>query len=101
MHNDLKPILKTSLLFIGASFGINFIVVYFFGFIAAFIVNTVFFVGIMFYIRIKRLGAQRPLGRSYYGNEGIRLRYMCLSCEAEMKGLKCSKCGSKMKKPLF
>jgi rRNA maturation endonuclease Nob1 len=36
-----------------------------------------------------------------YTNSGIKLKYICLSCNAEFNGSKCRKCGSKMKKPIF
>jgi hypothetical protein len=115
MDNTLKPVLKRQLLFIGASLGIYLVVSYFFGFFVAFIVNTALFIGIILYIRKRQNDALRPFGfgdssntntssssSSRYPTESsTKLKYSCLSCGAEVKGSKCKKCGSKMKKPVF
>jgi hypothetical protein len=118
MDNTLKPVLKRQLLFIGASLGIYLVVSYFFGFFVAFIVNTALFIGIILYIRKRQNDALRPFGfgdssntntsssssssSSRYPTESsTKLKYSCLSCGAEVKGSKCKRCGSKMKKPVF
>jgi DNA-directed RNA polymerase subunit RPC12/RpoP len=36
-----------------------------------------------------------------YSNAGVKIKYVCLSCGSEVKGTKCGKCGSNMKKPQF
>jgi hypothetical protein len=115
MDNTLKPVLKRQLLFIGASLGIYLVVSYFFGFFVAFIVNTALFIGIILYIRKRQNDALRSFGfgdtssntntssssRRYPTESSTKLKYSCLSCGAEVKGSKCKKCGSKMKKPVF
>jgi hypothetical protein len=104
MDGSLKPVIRRQLLFMGMSLGIYLVVTYFFGFLAGFIANTAVLVAVMFLIRKKRPNALRLFGfsnESTYSNQEIRLKYSCLSCGAEVKGLECDKCGSKMKKPRF
>jgi hypothetical protein len=104
MDENLKPLIKRQLLLIGASFGIYLIVTYFFGFMAGFIANIAVLLAIVFFIRRKQPNALRMFGfsnRSTYSNHEIKLKYSCLACGAEVKGLECDKCGSKMKKPIF
>ena len=113
MDNTLKPVLKRQVLFIGASLGIYLVISYFFGFLVAFIVNTALFIGIILYIRKRQTDALRSFGfgdssntntssSSRYPTESsTKLKYSCLSCGAEVKGSKCKRCGSKMKKPVF
>ena len=105
MDSTMKPVLKRQLLVIGASLGAGLVVTYFFGFFIGLAVNIAVMMGIIFYIRRKQLGALRSLG---FGNEsaggygsGTKLKYVCLSCGAEVKGARCGSCGSNMKKPLF
>jgi hypothetical protein len=101
----MKPVLKRQLLVIGASLGAGLVVTYFFGFFIGLAVNIAVMMGIIFYIRRKQLGALRSLG---FGSESAggyggstKLKYVCLSCGAEVKGARCGSCGSNMKKPLF
>ena len=107
MDSALKPVLKRQLLFIGASLGTGLIVSYFFGFLIGLAANVAVLVGMMFYIRRKQLRALRSFGFSNetmgggYSNAGVKIKYICLSCGSEMKGSRCGKCGSNMKKPLF
>ncbi|MEM3095082.1 MAG: hypothetical protein QXX64_05535 [Nitrososphaera sp.] len=110
MDSTLRPVLKRQLLVIGASLGAGLVFAYFFGFLIGLAVNIAVMIGIIFYIRRKQLGALRSLG---FGNEtagggygggggfGDKLKYVCLSCGAEVKGARCGRCGSNMKKPLF
>jgi hypothetical protein len=105
MDSTMKPVLKRQLLVIGASLGAGLVVTYFFGFFIGLAVNIAVMMGIIFYIRRKQLGALRSLG---FGSEsaggyggGTKLKYVCLSCGAEVKGARCGSCGSNMKKPLF
>lgn len=104
MDSSLKPVLKRQLLVIGASLGAGLIVSYFYGFFAGLAVNMAVLIGLIFYIRRKQLKALREFGFSDeaggYSNS-VKLKYICLSCGAEVKGAKCDKCGSNMKKPLF
>jgi hypothetical protein len=96
-------------LFIGASLGIYLLLTYFFGFLVGFIVNTALFIGIILYIRKRQTDALRSFGFSdnnttssqYPIQASTKLKYSCLSCGTEVKGSKCKKCGSKMKKVVF
>jgi hypothetical protein len=108
MNNSLKLIIKRQLLFMGVSLGIYFVVTYFFGFMAGFMVNLIVFLAVMFFIRRKQLTLRsfdldnkRISGSNRFPRHEVNLKYSCLSCSAEVKGLECNKCGSKMKKPLF
>jgi len=104
MDSTLRPMLKRQLLVIGASLGAGLVFTYFFGFFIGLAVNIVVMVAIIFYIRRKQLGALRSLGFSDEtagGYGSTRLKYVCLSCGAEVKGARCGSCGSNMKKPLF
>jgi hypothetical protein len=107
MDSTLKPIIKLQLLFIGASLGISLLLTYLFGFIAGITLNILIFIGIIFYIRRRQMKALRTFGFSDervgrgYTNSGVKLKYICLSCNAEFNDSKCRKCGSKMKKPIF
>lgn len=104
MDSSLKPILKRQLLVIGASLGAGLLFTYFFGFFIGLAVNVAVLIGIIFYIRRKEISALRSLGFSNETAGGYgtgRLKYICLSCGAEVKGARCGSCGSNMKKPLF
>lgn len=107
MDSTLKPIIKLQLLFIGASLGISILLTYLFGFIVGIALNIVIFIGIIFYIRRRQMKALRTFGFSDeqvgrgHTNSAAKLKYLCLSCSAEVNGSKCRKCGSKMKKPVF
>jgi hypothetical protein len=92
------------MLIIGASLGIGLLVTFLTGNVLIGLgVNIAIMVGLIFYIRRKQLGALRTLGLgdSGSGYSGGKLKYVCLSCGAEVKGSKCGSCGSNMKKPLF
>jgi hypothetical protein len=107
MDSTLRPVLKRQLLVIGASFGAGLVFTYFFGFFIGLMVNIAVMIGVVFYIRRRQLSALRSLGfgdgigGGGYGDTGIKLKYVCLSCGAEVKGARCGRCGSNMKKPLF
>jgi hypothetical protein len=107
MDSTLTPVLKRQLLFIGASLGAGLVFTYFFGFFVGLAANIAVLLGVMFYIRRKQLNALQSLGFSDetagrgYMSGGTKLKYICLSCGEEVKGVKCGKCGSNMKKPLF
>ena len=106
MDSTLKPVLKRQMLLIGASLGAGLLVTYLTGSVLIGLgVNIAIMLGLIFYIRRKQLGALRKLGlggdsTGGYGG-GTKLKYVCLSCGAEVKGAKCGSCGSNMKKPLF
>ena len=107
MDSTLTPAVKRQLLFIGASLGISLVLTYFFGFLLGFALNIAIFIGIIFYIRKKQTKGLRSFGFSDeragggYTNSGTGLKYVCLSCDAKVSGSRCSRCGSKMKKPVF
>jgi len=112
MNNTLKPILKRQLLFIGGSLAACFVISYVFGYFIGIILNMAIFVGILFYIRKKQTGALKSLGFSdekaggegfsWFSNGSVKVRYICLGCGAEIDSINsCSKCGSRMKKPIF
>jgi hypothetical protein len=112
MNNPLIPLLKRPLLLIGVGIGIYLVVSYFFGLLVGFIVNTALFIGIIFYIRKKQTAGLRLFGFDDNNNNSnsndrydidtnTKLKYICISCRAEVKGSKCKKCGSKIKKPIF
>jgi hypothetical protein len=107
MVGNLRPDLRRQLMFIGGSLGLSLLFTYLFGFLVGFVLNLVFFVGIMFYIRSKQLRALKSfgfsderVGRGFFSGR-TELKYSCLSCGAEVKGARCKKCGSSMKKPIF
>lgn len=107
MDSTLKPVLKRQILFIGASLGTGLIFSYFFGFMIGLAANVAVLVGIMFYIRRKQLRAMKSFGfgdetaGGGYSNARVKIKYICLACGEEVKGVRCGKCGSNMKKPLF
>ena len=109
MDSTLKPVLKRQVLLIGASLGVGLLVSYFFGFLIGLAANIGVLFGIMFYFRRRQMQAMRAFGFSDetaggargYADSRANLRYICLSCGEEVKGVRCSRCGSKMKKPLF
>ena len=107
MDSTLKPVLKRQILVLGASLGTGIVVSIFFGFLIGLAANIAVLVGIVFYLRRRQLRALRSLGFSDetagggYSNGRVKLRYVCLSCGEEVKGARCGKCGSNMKKPLF
>lgn len=111
INNIIKPILKRQqLLIIGIGVALYFLISYFFGFLIGFMVNTLFLVCFMFHIR--RIDSKNHrtnlvnyrravnIGR-LPADETARLKYICLSCGAEVWDRQCSKCGSKVRKPLF
>src|SRR3954451_15750858 len=111
MNNPLSSSSKRPLILIGAGIGIYLVVSYFLGALIGFIVNTALFIGIIFYIRKKQTAGLRLFGfndnnnsnnNDQYGiDKNAKLKFSCISCDAEVKGAKCKKCGSKMKKPIF
>jgi hypothetical protein len=105
MDSALRPVLKRQLLLMGVGLGVGLLVTYLTGsLLIGLSVNIAVMIGIIFYIRRKQLGALRSLG---FGSEAAggygstKLKYVCLSCGAEVKGARCGSCGSNMKKPLF
>ncbi|HVX01948.1 MAG TPA: hypothetical protein VHA09_02230 [Nitrososphaera sp.] len=107
MDGSLRPVLKRQIMFLAASLGIGLVLTYFFGFLIGMAANVAILVAAIFYIRYrqaKALGSfgfgSDTAGRGHMG-EGVKLKYVCLACGAEVKGMRCSSCGSNMKKPLF
>lgn len=108
MNNPLSPSSKRPLILIGVGIGIYLVVSYILGVLVGFIVNTALFIGIIFYIRKKQTAGSRLFGfddnnnnhsNDQYGiDKKSKLKFSCISCNAEVKGSECKKCGSKMKK---
>jgi len=101
------PVLKRQLLLIGTSIVAGLTLSYFFGFFVGLVANIAILLGIIFYIRRKHLNALKSLGfsdetagRGYMSN-GTKLKYVCISCGKEVKGMRCDSCGSNMEKPIF
>ncbi|MEM2139947.1 hypothetical protein [Nitrososphaera sp.] len=107
MDSSLKPVIKRQVIFVGASLGAGLLLTYFFGFFVGMAANVAIFVAAIFFIRWRQQKALRSLGLGSqtagrgFEQEGVKLKYVCLSCGAEVKGTKCGACGSQMKKPLF
>jgi hypothetical protein len=107
VDSRLKPVLKRQIMLVGASLGVGLLLTYFFGFFVGLAANMAIFIGAIFYIRWRRQKALKSFGFSDetagkgYAGSGMKLKYVCLSCGAEVKGTKCKSCGSGMKKPLF
>jgi hypothetical protein len=106
MDGSLKPVLKRQAIFVGASLGAGLLLTYYFGFLVGLTANIAIFMAAIFFIRwrqqkaLKSLGfGSQTAGRGYEA-QGVKLKYVCLSCGAEVKGDRCS-CGSRMRKPLF
>lgn len=104
MDTTLRLVIKRQILVIGAALGAGLLVTLLTGnVLIGLAVNIAIFIGLIFYIRRKQVGALRTLGlsESSMGYSVDKLKYICLSCGAEVKGSRCSRCGSNMKKPLF
>lgn len=107
MGGTLRPVLKRQILFVGISLAVGLVLTYFFGFIIGLAANIAIFIGAMFFIRYRQLKALGSLGFGSdtagrgYASDRVKLKYICIACGAEVKGAKCSSCGSSMKKPLF
>jgi hypothetical protein len=110
INNIIKPILKRHLLIIGIGAALYFLISYFFGFLIGLIVNTVFLVCFILHIRIIEGQNLRTNPVNYRravnigrlpADETARLKYICLYCGAQVWDRQCSKCGSKVRKPLF
>jgi hypothetical protein len=106
MDSSLKPVLKRQAIFIGASLGVGLVLTYYFGFLVGLTANIAIFMAAIFFIRWRQQKALKSLGLGSqtagrgYEVQGVKLKYVCLSCGAEVKGDRCS-CGSRMRKPLF
>lgn len=114
MSKTPASILMLQLLFIGASVGLYVLLRYLFGFLVAFSIIAILFVGIILYARRLRDDPFRPFSyrdasfsrgmndlHRNVDDEKIKIRYSCLLCGEEVRGLRCNKCGSHMKKPVF
>jgi hypothetical protein len=107
MDSSLRPVLKRQILFIGLGLGVGLLLSIFVDPLAGIAANIAIFVGAIFYIRWKQRKALGALGFSDetagrgYASDSIKIKYVCIACGAEVKGVKCKSCGSGMKKPLF
>ena len=107
MDSTLRPVLKRQILFVGISLAVGILLSIFIDPLVGLAANVGIFVAAVMYIRWRQRKAlsafgfgDETAGRGYAG-DGVRLKYVCLSCGAEVKGVKCKSCGSSMKKPLF
>lgn len=110
MDGALRPVLKKQIAFVGASLGVGLLISFFVNAMVGMAASLAIFVGAIFYIRWRRAKALKSLGFSSetagagtgMADAGsVKLKYICLSCGAEVKGTRCKSCGSSMKKPLF
>ena len=107
MDGSLKPVLKRQIIFVAVSLTVGIVLTMLFGFIVGLAANIAIFVGAMLFIRYRQARALRSLGFGSdtagrgYASDAVKLKYICLSCGAEVKGARCASCGSNMKKPLF
>jgi hypothetical protein len=111
MDNGTRPVMKRQILFVGCSLGIGFVLTFLVGFLIGFIINMIILIAVALYIRKKRLKALRKSGfwdetiglggAQSFGEEYIKLKYLCLVCGSEVSDRTCETCGSHMKKPVF
>lgn len=107
MDSTLRPVLKRQILFVGISLAVGILLSIFIDPLVGLAANVGIFVAAVMYIRWRQRKAlsafgfgDETAGRGHLG-DGVKLKYVCLSCGAEVKGVKCKSCGSSMKKPLF
>lgn len=107
MDSTLRPVLKRQILFVGISLSVGILLSIFIDPLIGLAANIGIFVAAVMYIRWRQRKALSAFG---FGDEtagrgrasdSVKLKYICLSCGAEVKGSKCKSCGSSMKKPLF
>lgn len=108
MDSTFGPTYKRQLMLLGAVLGAGLVATFFLGFIIGMAVNVGLLIAVSFYIRSRRNKALKSLGFSsesagggFMSGANPKLKYVCLSCGAEMTGSRCRACGSHMKKPLF
>ena len=107
MDSTLRPVLKRQILFVGISLAVGILLSIFIDPLVGLAANVGIFVAAVMYIRWRQRKAlsafgfgDETAGRGHSG-DSVKLKYVCLSCGAEVKGVKCKSCGSSMKKPLF
>ena len=88
------------LLFITSFIGATMVATYFFGFIIGLLVNLFIFMLAVLYIRRILFSGNTDNRRSDAGFNP-KVNYVCLSCGSNSTGIKCPKCGSKLKKAVF
>jgi len=107
MNERIASVFGRQLILIIASLGISVLLLFYFGIFVGFILSIIIFLAMIFYIRSNEINALKFFGFSNEKGQGIAkknepfLRYVCVSCGMEFKGLKCKECGSRIKKPLF
>jgi hypothetical protein len=105
----IDEILFVQLGLLGGSVGISAVITYLFGVAAGFLVNVTLFTAIIIYFRknpwyvlLTKSVTKRLLARREgLVNANRRVNYFCLVCGSEVRGIKCIKCGSNMKKATF
>ena len=100
-------------LFIVSNLALYIILRYLFGPLVAIGFEMILFIGILLYViraNVKvhkifssaNMGHSRIKDNSHRLNKGeIKVKYGCLLCGREVKGLNCNKCGSLLKKAMF
>jgi hypothetical protein len=107
MDTSLSPAYKRQALLLVATIATGLITMYFFGLLIGMAVNTGLLIALAFYVRKKQTAALKKFGfgsnssSSYSSGGPSRLKYVCLACTAQVTGVRCGKCGSNMKKPVF
>ncbi|MEO9294794.1 MAG: hypothetical protein ABI347_04255 [Nitrososphaera sp.] len=107
MDSTLRPVLKRQILFVGISLAVGILLSIFIDPLVGLAANIGIFVAAVMYIRWRQRKALSAFGFSDesagrgHASDSVKLKYACLSCGAEVKGVKCKSCGSSMKKPLF
>lgn len=89
--------------------GIATIITFLFGAAAGFLVNVILFTAIAIYFRknpwydLLTKSVQKRLldHRENLARDFRKVNYFCLVCGSEVRGIKCIKCGSGMKKATF
>lgn len=109
------PLIATpfQVLFIVANLALYLFLRYLFGSLVAVGFEMVLFIGILLYViranaKVHKIFSSTNLDHSRVrvnshrlNKEEIKVKYACLLCGQEVKGLNCNKCGSLLKKAMF
>jgi hypothetical protein len=105
--------MPVQVLFIVASLALYIFLRYLFGPFVAVGFDMILFIGILLYVtranaKVNKIFSSTNMGYSRIkdnshrlNKEEINVKYGCLLCGQEVKGLNCNKCGSLLKKALF
>ena len=107
MDSALSPAYKRQAVLLIATIAAGLILTYYFGLVIGLAINTGLLVALALYVRRRRTNALKSLGFSSetagagHMSDSVKMRYLCLACGAQVNGVTCARCGSKMKKPVF